>query len=700
MGSLANQYISQSYTSLIHLGSDTTASANLVQLQDGLGNGLGISVNTQGDISASNSVTTLNLNVMSDTELSGAFSLNTYFTASTIPYFNSTQPFFNDTVYVTGSYPTNNYPPSIADVEVGWLGNGINVTNGVVTAVSKSVSGYYITMAGQFPQSSQYYTFTGRTSPTARIYGALEISENLVVSGTFDIEGKVVVNDNVVVNGTLSVSSSTSITGALDVRETLTASAALIENDLIVSGTLFASKVVTLIESSSVIYSSGSNILGDEVSDTQTLIGATIMSGSATLSGSMSITNNLSVTNNISSSTISGIGNVTLYSTSVDSRLVYIETTFSTSVDSRLDFLEGPFSTSVDARLDLVEATASYLNTTFSTSVDSRLDYIETTFSTSVDSRLDYIETTFSTSVDSRLDYLETTFSTSVDTRLDELEFSSSYINTTFSTSVDLRLDNLEAWSSSLQIDFATQAELNAATASLINQIDTKLNTSSFNAYTQSYSSSVASQFSASAASVTALSSSVASTILNLSTSVDSRLDLVESSVTTLNSYTSSNNSRWSVLDAKTGSYATTGSNVFIGNQTITGSLILSSSAAVELTTIGNSVFSGSVTGRVVPITIASSTASMDCSLGNFFTLTLGSATNTRLIPTNIQPGETISLRITQPATTGSLTYPSSIKFPATLGYSASIYANAVDILTFVSFDSTNLFSVAVKNMQ
>jgi len=184
MGSLANQYISQSYTSLIHLGSDTTASANLVELQDGLGNGLGISVNTQGDISASNSVTTLNLNVMSDTELSGAFSLNTYITASTPAYTNSTQPYFTDTVYVTGSYQPNNYPPSIADVEVGWLCNGINVTNGVVTAVSKSVSGYYITMAGQSPQIAQSYTFTGRTSPTARIYGSLEVSENLIISGT------------------------------------------------------------------------------------------------------------------------------------------------------------------------------------------------------------------------------------------------------------------------------------------------------------------------------------------------------------------------------------------------------------------------------------------------------------------------------------------------------------------------------------
>jgi hypothetical protein len=653
MGSLANQYISQSYTSLIHLGSDTTASANLVQLQDGLGNGLGISVNTQGDISASNSVTTLNLNVMSDTELSGAFSLNTYFTASTPAYFNSTQPFFTDTVYVTGSYPTNNYPPSIADVEVGWLCNGINVTNGVVTAVSKSVSGYYITMAGQFPQSSQYYTFTGRSSPTAKIYGGLEISENLIVSGTFDIEGRIVVNDDVRINGNLAVSGATSLTGSLAITQNITASNALITNDLNVGGTLFASKVVTLIESASIIYSSGSNILGDEVSDIQTLIGSTIMSGSASLSGSMSITNNLSVTNNISSSTISGIGNVTLYSTSVDSRLVYIETTFSTSVDSRLDFLEGPFSTSVDARLDLVEATASYLNTTFSTSVDSRLDYIETTFSTSVDLRLDevevtasYLNTTFSTSVDSRLDYLEGTFSTSVDSRLDLVESTASYLNTTFSTSVDTRLDALEFFSTSVQLDFVTQAELGVATGSLINLIDTKLNTSSYNADSASF------------------------------------------------------NTRINSLNVNTSSLATTGSNNFVGNQTITGSLILSSSAAIELGVIGNSVFSGSVRGNVVPLTITSLTASMDCSLSNFFTLNLASGSATHISASNILPGETITLRVNQASSVlGTATYSPSIKFPANLGYVATPTLSAVDVITFVTFDSSSILAVATNNL-
>jgi cytoskeletal protein CcmA (bactofilin family) len=455
MGSLSNLYISQSFQSLIHLGSDITASTTQVELEDGLGNGIGIYVNTLGDVS---------------------------------------------------------------------------------------------------------------------------IDGKLVVSGTFDIEGKITVNDDVRVNGNLSVSGATSLTGSLDVTQNITASNALIENDLIVSGTLFASKVVTLIESSSIIYSSGSNILGDEVSDTQTLIGSVIMSGSASLTGSMGISNNLNVLGNISSSTISGIGNVSAFSQSVDARLDVVEATASLYV---------PFSTSVDSRLDLVEATASFLNTTFSSSVDARLDA-------------------------------------------------------------------LEAFSSSVALDFVTQNELNAATASLINQIDTKLNTSSFNAYTQSVSSS---------------------------------LSVVGARINSLSSFTAS--------------YATTGSNTFVGNQTITGSLILSSSAAVELGVVGNSVFSGSVAGVVIPLAITSQTASMDCSLGNFFTLQLPSGSATFINPTNIRPGTTLSLRITQAPTGsgGTVGYSTSIKFPQAFPYIVTPTNGAIDILSFQSYDSSSLFGVAVNTM-
>ena len=427
MGSLSNLYVSQSYQSLLHLGSDTSffpvganPTTGYVTVQDGLGYNAGFAISSSGDM------------------------------------------FFSQSIIVDKNLSINQN---------------------------------------------------------------LDVDGNLIISGTFDIEGKVTVNDNVRVNGNLEVSGSTTLTGSLVVSNAITASNMFITNDLIVSGTINAYKLNVTIESSSVIFSSGSNILGDSTSDTQILNGTIIMSGSSSLTGSMGITGNLSIggdlntTGNISSSTLSGVGNVT---------------TFSQSVDARLDFLEGPFS-----------------------------------------------------------------------------------------TSVDLRLDQLEAFSSSLQADFATQVELTQTASFLQNQINQKLNTSSFNAYTQS------------------------------------------------------TNTRIDTLSSFTGSYATTGSNTFRGNE----------------------VFSGSVRGVVIPLTITSQTASMDCSLGNFFTLTLVGATNTHLTATNVQPGETIGLRITQPSTNGTLNYSSTLKFPQAFPYIATPITGAVDILSFQSYDTTALYGVGVNTM-
>jgi cytoskeletal protein CcmA (bactofilin family) len=425
MGSLSNLYVSQSYQSLLHLGTDTsffpvgaTAPQGYITVQDGLGYNAGFAISSSGDM------------------------------------------FFSQSVIVNEDLSVN---------------------------------------------------------------GNFDVDGNIIISGTFDIEGKVTVNDNVRINGNLEVSGATSLTGSLVVSNAITASNMFLSNDLIVSGTLFANKVVTLIESSSIIFSSGSNILGDSILDTQTLNGTIIMSGSSSLTGSMGITGDLNVLGNISSSTISGIGNVT---------------TFSQSVDSRLDFLEGPFS-----------------------------------------------------------------------------------------TSVDFRLDELENWSSSLQTNFVTTAELTQTASFLQNQINQKLNTSSFNAYTQS---------------------------------TNIRLDVIETT------------------------YATTGSNTFNGNQTINGTLLVSSSM----------VYSGSVRGQVFPITITSNTASMDCSKGNFFTLSLPSG-STRLEATNIQPGETLSLRIYNSTANSQLTGSTSIKFPTGFTYVPTSVLGTTDILTFLSFDTGSIYSVA-----
>jgi cytoskeletal protein CcmA (bactofilin family) len=726
MGSLSNLYISQSYQSLIQLGSNTSASATLIQLQDGLGNNLGVALNTQGDISASGDINASTLRIELDTEITGAVDINTFFTASTPGYTNSTNPYFTDVVRVVGSYPSNIDYPTINDVRVGWICNGINVTNGIVTAVSGSGTGdVYVTIAGTFPQISQPYTFRGRFSVPVRITGSVHVSNDITASG-----------------------------------------------NLYVSGTINSNRVITTTISSSQIYSSGSNIFGDSISDSQTLVGGTTISGSLTVDGQLihrgnvEITGSLKVSNDISSSTVSGIGNVTAYSASVQSFINSVSSsisgtinTLSQSVDSRLDYLEGPFSTSVDQRLDSLEFFSSSQETkdltlaSYTGSNDTKWSTL-TNVTASVLAFTSSQETkniTLGNYTASLINAFtasgkDVTFNGNINVsgsisayQLNVLVESSSVIFssgsnvlgdasndtqtlngtvnvvntlfvsgtefTPFSQSVDLRLDQLEAFSSSVNLDFVTQNELAAATGSLINSIATKLNTSSFEAYTGSQDTknttlaSVTASLLSSQTNLNAFSASQItkdSTLATYTASVDSKFVAVGSSTASLNSYTQSNDTKWSTLQNvtaslinATGSYATTGSNVFIGSEIISGSLLVT----------GSMIYSGSVRGQVTDIIVSSLTASIDCSKGNFFRLNLGSASAFRLTATNIQPGETIGLRIDKTALNATVVIDSgSIKFPSGLSYTISPDNNIYDVLTFISFDTGSLYAVAAKN--
>jgi len=348
---------------------------------------------------------------------------------------------------------------------------------------------------------------------TLALYTAsVDVSLNLINGFTQSASGRL----NSIENYTASLKGAMTVNGT-DVTFT---------NDIIVTGTINAYEIITTIESSSVIFSSGSNILGDALNDTQTLNGTVIVSGSQNVSGSVYITGE------VSSSTIAGIGNVTA---------------FSQSVDSRLDYLEGPFSQSVDTRLD-----------------------------------------------------------------------------------------NLELYTASFSTNYVSQAQLAAATGALELSIATKLNTSSFNAYTQS---------------------------------ADNALNSLSQSVSSSNAITVA---RIDGLASLTGSYATTGSNTFRGNQ----------------------AFSGSVRGQVFPITISSNTASMDCSIGNFFTVSIPSG-STRFEAINIQPGETLSLRILNLTNASEFTGSNSVKFPNGFGYIPTTVSSSIDIITFLSFDTGSIFAVA-----
>jgi len=130
-------------------------------------------------------------------------------------------------------------------------------------------------------------------------------------------------------------------------------------------------------------------------------------------------------------------------------------------------------------------------------------------------------------------------------------------------------------------------------------------------------------------------------------------------------------------LDGKDSfTFATTGSNVFKGNQCI----------------------SGSTFGEVKTITISSNTASVDFSISNYFMLTLVSGSLTLVNPTNVQRGQVVNMEIKQSATSGGrVSFPSTVKFPTGSVYTASIAANDIDVLTLICFDGTNVRAVPAK---
>ena len=126
-------------------------------------------------------------------------------------------------------------------------------------------------------------------------------------------------------------------------------------------------------------------------------------------------------------------------------------------------------------------------------------------------------------------------------------------------------------------------------------------------------------------------------------------------------------------------------------------------SKPVGVTDSGSLTVSGSMTGVVVSMSIASTTASMDARLSNFFHLQLASGADTYLTASNISPGQSINLQVTQQATSGTLSFSDQFKFPNGMPYAVSATGSGdyvvTDLVSFVSFDSQSLFGTALKNL-
>ena len=423
-------------------------------------------------------------------------------------------------------------------------------------------------------------------------------TKEFTVVNNFKVDGDSDFNGDVDISGSLTHTGSIDIVGDLTIQGDVTANVGNFD-------TVNARLLNITEESASVIFSSGSNVLGDEETDRQDLIGQVIVSGTLGVEGNSAFTGSLTVSNEISSSTVNGIGNVTSYSSSVDDRLVQLEVS-SGSQASQLSNLEN-FTASqenINSGYNSFTSSQETLNGFYNQHTQSLNDF---------------------TSSQLNINSGYNTFT------------SSYYID---SASFDLRLDNQENFSSSLSIDFVSTPDFNSYTASIeVEQgaQDDRL-----------------------------------TNIEKETGSIQDRLDDIELTTASLQVEVDT-------LSSFTGSYATTGSNTFDGDQ----------------------VFSGSVQGIVNSLTITSNTASLDCSTGNFFTLSLPSGSSTNVEATNIVPGLTITLQIEQPLTGSSnLVFDTDdYSFPRLNQPSITPEAGAVDIATFVSFDTNKLKGVLTNDL-
>jgi uncharacterized coiled-coil protein SlyX len=246
------------------------------------------------------------------------------------------------------------------------------------------------------------------------------------------------------------------------------------------------------------------------------------------------------------------IGNIQPFSQSVDSRLISVESSLGSggSIGSRVDALES----------------SSVLVNQFTSSVDSKFSTLAT-YTGSVDSKFEAVATVTSSLILS---------ASSFESRFGTLA--------TYTGSVDSKFTEIGVVSGSL-IASASEAKTtnDAQDISIAN----------LNSFTQSFSQSVAVDFSASAASVAALSASVASVTGDFSSSVATSFSASEAARVALSQSVSASfsavageqsaqDARLDSLESETGSYAKLdGGNVFTGTQVITGSLFITNDLVV-----------------------------------------------------------------------------------------------------------------------
>ena len=254
---------------------------------------------------------------------------------------------------------------------------------------------------------------------------------------------------------------------------------------------------------------------------------------------------------------------------------------------------------------------------------------------------------------------------------------------------IDILQDSTKATTSSVNVLTSSINQLNAQTASALNSISLlSSQTASYNLYTASFNSYTASTnntlnaYSASFYNINVFTASADISISNLNLTTSSLYNSIATKLNTssFNDFTSSTNS----LISKTGSYATTGSNSFNGNQIFSGSLTIT----------------GSIYNNIISASIVSSTASLDFSKANFFTLTLPGNANTFINIQNASKGQTALVEISNAGTAATASFATNVYQPSASFYVPTNISGSNDILTFSTFNENKIYLASVKTMQ
>jgi hypothetical protein len=172
--------------------------------------------------------------------------------------------------------PTAAYGSGNASINIGSAGSGILRLNS--------------NTGGQSNASSTTIIYAGGASPIVTVN-----AQNLIISSSQIVSG------------------STQITGSLGVTGSINST-----GNITTTGTLTAQTLVVQTITSSITYSSGSNIFGNALTDTQTMTGSVNITGSLTLRGDSILSGSLIVTGSLTGSNARFSGIVTVQSASFD----------------------------------------------------------------------------------------------------------------------------------------------------------------------------------------------------------------------------------------------------------------------------------------------------------------------------------------------------------------------------------------------